>query len=110
MSFRTDYPNNSPLYAAIASGSTTPTIVAATTGKRIRVLSYNIVLTAAGTVKFQTGAGSADLTGAMAFAANGGIVAPYNGAGHFETAEGAILRLADSVGSNVFGHLTYILV
>jgi hypothetical protein len=44
----------------------------------------------------------------MQFAANGGVSAPYNPGGHFETAAGALLNLEDSVGSNIFGHLTYI--
>lgn len=97
-----------PKYATIISAGATLTVVPAVTGKKIRVLSYTVVCTAAGTVQFKDGAGGTAITGAMPFDAKGGVSAPFNPGGHFETSAGTLLQLADSVGSNVFGHLMYI--
>lgn len=92
-------------YAAVAltdSGD----VVAAVTGKRIRVLSYCLNTTTAVTVKFQSGA-STDLTGAMAAGATGRLEGSFNPGGHFQTAEGAKLNivLGSAVATN--GHITY---
>lgn len=83
------------------------TLVAAVTGKRIRVMSFVGVATAAATVAFQSGAGGTALTGTMALAANGQINLPYNPSGHCETAAGALLNLSMGVTGPVTGVLTY---
>jgi len=80
-------------YAAIsASSSGSNTVVAAVTGKRIRVLSY--VMVAAGDVTATWQSASNNLSGGMALAANGGA-APSAGQatpggliGQFETKPG----------------------
>lgn len=63
-----------PLYAVVstaASGATT-LVSAPTNSSSICVVEYVLIASAAVTVKFQSGA--TDLTGAMALAANGGLV------------------------------------
>lgn len=95
-----------PKFAAISSTGSGDT-VALVSAKKIRVLSLAIVLAGASTVKFQSGA-STDKTGAMSFAANGGISLPFNPAGWFETAAGE--KLNHVLGSSVAiaGMLSYI--
>lgn len=95
-----------PKFAAITSTGSGDT-VALVASKKIRVLSLVIVVAGATTVKFQTGAAS-DLTGAMSFAANGGVSLPYNPLGWFETTSGA--KLNHVLGSSVAisGALTYV--
>lgn len=95
-----------PKFAAISSTGSGDTL-ALVSGKKIRVLSMFFVLAGASTVKFQTGA-TTDLTGAMSFAANGGISLPFNPNGWFETAAGAKLNhvLGSSVG--IAGGFLYI--
>jgi len=99
-------------YAAIsATGSTDNTVVAAVTGKRIRVLAYSLVCSGAVTCRFESNAGGTALTGQMSFAANGGISAPPFTLGHFQTTAGQLLNLEISdTGVTVAGHLTYELV
>lgn len=105
---------NAPLTVKFASISRNSSgagtaIVAAVASKKIRVLSYTIVSTAAQSVKFQGDpAGTpVDLTGAMALAANGGV-APYAQNGLFESASGKALGLNLSASSQVSGHLSYV--
>jgi hypothetical protein len=97
-------------YAAIAASSSgNNTIVAAVTSKKIRVLAYNLMGNGAVNAKWQSGAGGTDLTGLKYIAAaGGGICAPYNKDGWFETASGALLNLNLSGAVAVGGELTYI--
>ena len=76
------------------------------TGKKIRVLSYRIHLSAASTVTFKSA--TTAITGAMTAVANGNLViaAEFNPAGHFDTAVAAALNLTNSTGTAT-GHLTY---
>lgn len=92
-------------FATIAATSTNNTLVAAVAGKKIRVLSYTILVTAAASAKFQSDT-STDLTGAMPFPDTGGAVNAYNPSGLFETAAGGLLNLNLSA-SSAYGHLTY---
>ena len=100
--------------AISASSSGNNTLVAAVTGKRIRVVSY--VLSFSGTVnaKFTDGAGGSDLTGLLYGAAGVNVsAAPHSDgrfhgpAGHFETGQGTALVLNLSGATAVGGHLTY---
>lgn len=83
------------------------TVVAAITGKKIQVIGFGLVATAANTVKFKSGAGT-DLTGGMALAANGGLSAPSDrNTVEFETAAGQALVLNLSAATQVSGWVTY---
>lgn len=95
-----------PKFAKISSTDDGDTVALVST-KKLRVLSMYFVVAGATTVKFQSGA-TTDLTGAMSFAANGGISLPFNPVGWFETAAGE--KLNHVLGSNVAiaGGLTYI--
>lgn len=97
-------------FAKIAAASNGDnTLVAAVTGKKIRVLSYS--LSAAGAVngKFQSGAGGTDLTGLKYFAAAlPGATWPFNPGGWFETASAALLNLNLSGAVAVGGELSYV--
>ena len=98
-----------PRYASISGASSGDNaIVAAVTGKKIRVLSYAIVGAGAVSAKFRSG--TTDITGAMSFAANGGAAVGFSPVGHFETAAGSALNVNLSGAVAVAGHLTYILV
>ncbi len=83
------------------------TIVAAVTGKIIRV--YQLVVVSAGTVttRWESGASGTALTGQMSLVANSGYAPPFNPFGHFETAEGALLNLELSAAESVDGWLLY---
>ena len=92
--------------SAPITGTGTRTLVAGVAGKRIKVYSYLVVATAAGTVKFLN-TGAADLTGTMSFAANGGASAPSGEDPWFSTAVGASLDIATSAATE--GHLAYVI-
>ena len=98
-----------PQYAVIAAATMGDnTLVAAVTGKRIRVLAA--VLVASGgenTARFESGAGGTALTGPMDLGADGQLVLPLNGFGWFQTAAGALLNLELSAATSVAGVLVY---
>jgi len=95
-----------PKFATIVGAIGDNTVVAAVTGKIIRVTSYFIVATAATTVRFESGAGGTALTGAMSLAANGILQASHDPTGHFQTASGALLNLELTGAAQ--GYLKYI--
>jgi hypothetical protein len=90
-----------------ASTSGDNTIVAAVTGKIIRV--YAVVLVSAGTVtvRWESGASGTALTGQVPLVASSGYAPPFNPFGHFETAASALLNLELSDTIAVAGWLTY---
>lgn len=99
-----------PKFAAIsASSSGNNTIVPAVTSKKIRVLAYNFIGAGAVNAKFQSGASGTDLTGLKYIAAaGGGICAPFNPLGWFETGSGVLLNLNLSGAVAVGGELVYV--
>lgn len=84
------------------------TLVAAVTGKKIRVTSMFLVASAAVNVRFESGAGGTALTGQMNLIANTGFVLPFNPEGWFQTAVATLLNLELSGAVSVDGSLTYI--
>lgn len=100
-----------PLFAAISAASNgNNTLVAAVTGKKIRVVAYNFMANGTVNAKFQSGAGGTDLTGLKYLVVNTGLVAPFNPVGWFETAASTLLNLNLSAGVAVGGELVYITV
>lgn len=95
-----------PKFAAISSTGSGDTL-ALVASKKIRVLSMFFVVAGATTVKFQSG-GATDKTGAMSFAANGGISLPFNPTGWFETAAGEKLNHVLGSAVAIAGGLTYV--
>jgi hypothetical protein len=88
-----------------ASGATT--LVAADSTRRINVVSFGVVATGAVTVKFT---GTGDLTGAMAFGANGGMSLSAPAGGFlFQTSVNALLAIVLGGAVQVSGFLTYYL-
>lgn len=98
-----------PKFATIsASTSGNNTLIAAVTGKKIRVLAVAFMANGTVNAKFQTGAGGTDLTGLFYMVANTGAALPYNPAGWFETGTAALLNLNLSAAIAVGGCITYI--
>lgn len=98
-----------PKFAAIsASGSGNNTLVAAVTGKKIRVLALALIANAAVNAKLQSGAGGTDITGLFYCAGNGGLVLPYNKVGWCQTAAATLLNLNLSGAVAVGGCLVYV--
>jgi hypothetical protein len=96
-------------YAPIsAAGSGNNTLVAAVTGKKIRVIGFALVGAGSVTAKFQSGAGGTDLTGAMTLAAGTSVVVEPYESGVFETAVAALLNLNLSGAIQVSGFLVYV--
>lgn len=113
------YNNGSPLVdgqlvktAVIDTATSDAELVAAATGKRIRVHSLYLINghTAAQTVRFESSAGGTALSGQMIFAANGGLVLPWSDAGWFETVAGQALTIELAGATTVDGGLRYTLV
>lgn len=83
-------------------------IVAAVTGKKIRVLAYALSVTGAGTISLQNTATTPVVHAQFPLAANGvvsypgGIQAPA-----FETATGTGLEINNAALQDTLGHLTY---
>ena len=80
-------------------------VVAAIAGKRIRVLGVGLVGLLATQVKFQSNA--TDITGAMPFAANGGVVMPAGEQPWFETAIGEALNINMNIATTLGGVVQY---
>lgn len=89
-------------FAKIDGGSAD--IVAAVSGKKIRVMSVVLVMDGAGTATWRSG-GTTALSGAMSFAANGGysVSSPF---GIMQTAKGEKLDIV--LTANARGHITYV--
>jgi hypothetical protein len=88
------------------SASGQAALVAAVTGKRIRIISMHFIAAAAVTVKFQSA--STDLTGAESYSASGGLVLNENKTGHMQTAVGEAFNINLGGAVNVAGSLSYI--
>lgn len=84
------------------------TIVAAVSGKKIRVLGVFLVASADVTVRFESGANGTALTGQMQLVANTGFVLPFSPVGWFETAATTLLNLELSAAVSVDGSLIYV--
>ena len=91
--------------AISASSSGDNTIVAAVTGKIIRVYSVVLIVASTVTVRFESGASGTALTGQMPLTV--GFAPPFNPWGHFETLEGQLLNLELSGAVAVSGWLMY---
>lgn len=86
------------------------TVVAAVTGKKIRVVQLLLVAAGTVTVRWESGAGGTALTGQMSHLDAAGEVLPFSPIGWFETAAGSLLNLELSGNVSVDGVLAYVLV
>jgi hypothetical protein len=91
------------------AGSGDNTLVAAVTGKKIRVLQCMLVMTGtAVTIRFESGAGGTALTGQMQPSQGGGFVLPFSPVGWFETAASTLLNLELGGAQSADGVLAYV--
>ncbi len=99
-------------YAVVAAATLdNNTLVAAVTGKKIRVVQLVLVASGgANNVRLESGASGTALTGVMNLAANGQLIWQYNPAGWCETAAAALLNLELSAATSVAGVLGYVTV
>ena len=95
-----------PKFAVVNAAVGDNAIVAAVTGKKIRVLSGLLVAGAIGTVRFESAAGGTALTGIMVCVASNVLPFPFNPLGHFETVAGQALSLETT--ADVDGWVTYV--
>lgn len=96
---------------AVFNKTATGDLVSAITSKKIRVIAYAFVASAAFTVTFTSGTGPTSITGPMSVAANGGV--SYTGgidAPAFETASGEKLAVTLSGTGTVAGHIAYVAI
>ena len=84
------------------------TIVAAVSGKKIKVLGYVVSGDAAGAFTWKSG--STAISGAMEALSGVGIHVPATSWGAVTTAEGEALVLNIEAGTVIGGHVTYVLV
>ena len=92
-----------------AASSGDNTLVAAVSGKKIRVLALFATMTGtAVTIRFEDGAGGTALTGQMGPTAGQTIVLPFNPVGWFETSAAALLNMELGGAQSVDGALVYI--
>lgn len=102
--------SKSPIkFAAIdAATSGDNTIVAAVTGKKIRVLAGSLTMSGtAVTARFESAAGGTALTGQMTPAQGQTIAIPFSPVGHFETVAGELLNLELGGAQSVDGWIVY---
>jgi hypothetical protein len=96
--------------SATSDGSNT--VVAAVTGKKIRVLGYVLNVNAAGTVQWLSAATAK--SGAMEFPDGGGATAPLcdptSEVFWFETVAGEALNISNAAGVDALGHVVYQLI
>ena len=97
-------------YARInATADGVNTIVAAVASKKIRVISYAMVINAQGTITIQDDAGTPNVLASFTLAQYGGV--SFSGgpsAPAFETAVGEGLTISNGAGVDTLGHLAYI--
>jgi hypothetical protein len=99
-------PSFAPIVAS-ASGATT--LVAAVSGKRIRVLALTLTANAAVNLKLQSHATPTDLSGLFYMAAQGdGVVLPFSPVGWCQTNVGEALDINLSAAVAVGGMLVYV--
>jgi|TARA_R100001086_G_scaffold160429_1_gene86209 hypothetical protein len=92
-----------------AATSGNNTLVAAVSGKKIRVLALFATMTgSAVTIRFEDGAGGTALTGQMGPTSGQTIVLPFNPVGWFETSAATLLNMELSGAQSVDGVLVYI--
>ena len=97
-----------PHYAVISAATSGQTaVVAAVTGRKIRVLQYFVVAETAVDVKFESA--STAITGLMSIGANSGVAAGSE-AGIFETVAAEALNINLGGAVQVSGALTYVLI
>jgi len=87
-----------------ATGNTS--LVAAVTGKKIRVLSATVISTLANSVKFQSA--TTDVSATFPLAANGGFSLSENLGGWIQTASGEALNINLSVATSTGCIITYV--
>lgn len=91
--------------------TTSGDLKAAVPNRKIRVISYALVASAAFTCTFNSGTGPTAKSGPMSLAANGGVsFAGGVTAPAFETGTGEKLTLTLSGSGTVAGHVAYVLV
>ena len=92
-----------------AASSGDNTLVAAVTGKKIRVLAVAMTMTGtAVTIRFEDGAGGTALTGQMQPTQGQTVTLPFNPVGWFETSAATLLNLELGGAQSVDGVLVYI--
>ena len=94
--------------ASNPASATDNALVAAVTNGAIRVLSMALVSTASNTVTMKSA--STAIGPAWDFAANGGMVLPFNEHGWFQTNVGEALNVALSAASKVAIQIQYIVI
>ena len=87
-------------FANVAAGSTAASVVAATTNKKIRVLSYHCQAGATATTLVFESNGVA-ISSTKDNVARGGAVGNFNPAGWFETVKGEALTVTTGAGSTI---------
>ena len=99
-----------PKFAIIdAAGNGDNTIVAAVSGKKIRVIALHATMTGTlVTIRFESSAGGAALTGQMQPLAGNSIDLPFNPVGWFETVAGELLNMELGGAQSVDGCLVYV--
>lgn len=99
-----------PKFAVIdAATSGDNTIVAAVSGKKIRVIAAHLTMTGTlVTIRFESAAGGTALTGQMQPLAGHSITLPFNPVGWFETVAGELLNMELGGSQSVDGCLTYV--
>lgn len=100
--------SDSPIKFAAISGATSGnnTLVAAVTGKKIRVISMVAIPTAAVGFRLESAAGGTALTGVIELTATG-IVLPHNPSGWLETVAAQLLNMELDAATQVSGMLSY---
>ena len=92
-----------------AASSGNNTLVAAVTGKKIRVLAAFLPMPGtAVTIRVEDGADGTAVTGQMGPTAGQTIVLPFNPVGWFETSDATLLNLELGGAQSVDGSLVYI--
>ena len=99
-----------PKFASIdASSSGDNTIVAAVSGKKIRVVALHVTMTGTlVTIAFESGASGTAITGDMTPLKGNSITLPFCPVGWFETTSGVLLNMELGGSQAVAGCLTYI--
>ena len=100
-----------PVYAVVNASLTNNTIIAASAGRILKVVSWELMAQVAVNATWESGTGGTTfITGPKYFAGSGGMVAPFNPIGWFQTAAGSALNLRLSAATSIGGSVVYLII
>lgn len=100
-----------PNFAVVNVSLTNNTVIAASAGRILKVLAWELMAQVPVNATWESGTGGTKfLTGPKFFGGSGGMVAPFNPVGWFQTQAGSALNLKLSGATSIGGSVVYLVI